>query len=110
MEKKKADPEHRSQPILNLDSEPAKLSDLLHGNSLHASIQTALVAAGGVLGQNALLDALVEHRDSGAISCAKSLRVALRNRLTQRTQCAAQLALVSAVHRGFGLGLTCALQ
>lgn len=86
------------------------LGGLLGRSSLHTSIQTALVPARSVLVQNTLLDTLVQHRNRLTVGLTQRLCVAGSNRLTQRAQRAAQLALVGAVYRGLGLGLTCALQ
>jgi hypothetical protein len=86
------------------------LGSFLGRNGLYASIQTALVTAGGVLMQNTLLHALVEHRNGLAVSLTQRCSVALGDRPTQRAQRSTQLALVGAVHRGLGLCLTCALQ
>src|SRR4030081_3848613 len=58
------------------------LSSFLGRSSLHASVQPALVTAGGVLVQNTLLHALVEHRNGLAISLTQRLRVASGDRLT----------------------------
>ena len=104
------EPPRRSAKYIFVERKEKVLSSLLGRNCLDSRIQPALVAAGGVLMQNALLHALVEHRDGLAVRLAQRLRIALGDRFTQRAQRASQLALVGAVHRGLGLGLTCALQ
>lgn len=83
----------------------------LGGNdSLYAGVETSLVAAGGVLVDDALLDALVEHRDGGAVGCTKGLGIAFGDGLAQGAEASTELALVCPVDRGLGLCLTCALQ
>src|SRR6202022_4150749 len=86
------------------------LSSLLRRHCLDAGIQAALVAAGGVLMQNALLHALVQDRNRRAIDLTQRLRVATGDRLAQGAQRAAQLALVGAIDCGLGDGLTRTLQ
>jgi hypothetical protein len=83
---------------------------LLRRNSLHACIQTALVAVRGVLVQNALLHALVQDRRGFAVLGRCRGVVALGNRLAQQAQGSTQLALVRAVHRRLTNRLTCSLQ
>ena len=76
----------------------------------HASVQTGLVAAGGVLVDHTLLHTLIKYLNGGAVGSAEGLGIALGDCFPQRTQAAAELALVGAVDRGLGLCLTCALQ
>src|SRR6202789_560194 len=73
------------------------LSSLLRQNCLHASIQAALIAACGVLMQNTLLHALVQNRRGRAVLRGRIGVIAGSDRLTQRAQRPAQLALVRAV-------------
>ena len=80
------------------------------GESLDAGVQARLVAAGGVLVQDTLLNALVEDRDGLRVVGGDGLFVAGDDGLTQAAQAAAELGLVGAVGRGLGFGLTCALQ
>lgn len=77
---------------------------------LHAGVQASLVAASGVLVDDALLHALIENGDGGAVRCAEGLGIALGDSLSQGAQASTQLALVGAVDRGLGLCLTSALQ
>jgi len=89
-------------------------SDLLFAggldDGLDAGVEAALVAAGGVLVQDTLLDALVEHGDGGRVGGGDGLLIADGKRLAQDAEGAAELALVGAVGRSLGDGLTCALQ
>ena len=54
------------------------------GDGLHARAEAALVAGGGVLVQGALLHALVERGDGGAVLLADRFGVALLQGLTQQ--------------------------
>ena len=79
-------------------------------NSLDAGIQTAFVAARGVLVEDALLHALIQNGRGLAVLSGGCGVVALGDGLAKLAQGAAQLALIRAVYRGFDYGLTCALQ
>jgi len=82
----------------------------LDDESLDAGVETALVTAGGVLVQDTLLDALVEHRSGRAVGFKRLGVIACGDGLAQKTQGAAKLGLVGAVDGRLGDGLTSALQ
>src|ERR1700733_6139447 len=86
------------------------LRGLLGGQGLDAGVEAALVARGGVGVEDALLDTLVEGGGGQAVLLAGGLDVALLNGLAQQAEAAADAALVGAVHRGLGYGLTDALE
>src|SRR5260370_1113398 len=77
-----------------------------HVSSLKRARQTETKTAVNRANKSKLRGTLRTLREA----IAEGLRIALGNRLAQRTQRSAELALVGAVHRGFGLSLTCALQ
>lgn len=77
---------------------------------LQARVETALVAAGSVLVENTLLDALVEDRDSGAVLNGGSLGVTGRDGFAHQTEGTAKLGLVGAVDSRAGDGLAGALK
>lgn len=73
-------------------------------------IEAALVAAGSVLVEDALLDALVEHRSGCAVNLHQVFCVAAGDGLPKGAQRATKLRPVGAVDDGFDDGLTGALQ
>ena len=77
---------------------------------LDAGVEAGLVAAGGVLMQDTLLDALVEDGDGGAVGLDKGFLVAGGEGLAHEAEGAAELGLVGAVDGRFGDGLTGALE
>ena len=80
------------------------------GQRLQARVQAALVAGNGVGVENALLHALVEGRNRGAVLLLGGLHVALGQSLAQRPQAGAHAAAVGAVHFSAGFGLAGALE
>src|ERR1700733_14120874 len=82
------------------------LGGLCRAQSLDARIEAALVTGYGVGVQNALLHALVERGDGGAVLLLCSLGITLGQSVAQRTQAGAHAAAVGAVHFGTGYGLT----
>lgn len=80
------------------------------GERLESGVEAALVAAGGVLVEHALLDALVEHGDGGAVGLGGGLVVAGGDGLAHEAEGAAELGLVGAVDGRSGDGLAGALQ
>jgi len=79
-------------------------------DGLDAGVEAALVAAGSVLVQDTLLDALVEDRDGGAVGIVEGLLVAGGEGFAHDAQGAAELRLVGAVDGRLGDGLTGALE
>ena len=77
---------------------------------LDAGVETTLVAAGGVLVQNTLLDALVEDGDGGAVDAYEGGLVPGSESLAHEAKGAAELGFVGAVDGGLGDGLTGALE
>src|SRR5271163_4708194 len=75
-----------------------------------AGVQAALVAGGGVVVQDALLDTLVERRGGQAELLLSGLQVTLGDGLAQAAQAAAHAAPVGTVHYGLLFGLTGALE
>jgi hypothetical protein len=82
----------------------------LGDDGLNAGVETTLVAAGGVLVEDTLLDALVEDGDGGAIDLDEGLLVAGGEGLAHEAEGAAELGFVGAVDGGLGDGLTGALE
>ena len=80
------------------------------GDRLDAGVEAALVSAGGVLVEHALLDALVEDGDGGAIGLGGRLVIAGGDGLAHGAEGAAELGLVGAVDGRAGDGLAGALQ
>lgn len=60
--------------------------------------------------EDALLDALVEGRGGGLVLLLRGLEVASLDGLAHGAEGAADAALVGAVYRGLGLGLTGAFE
>jgi hypothetical protein len=79
-------------------------------DGLDAGVEAALVAAGGVLVEDTLLDALVEDGDGGAVDVDEGLLVAGGEGLAHEAEGAAELGLVGAVDGRLGEGLTGALE
>src|SRR5271170_5646971 len=77
---------------------------------LDPGVEAALVAGGGVVVQNALLDALVERGSGQPQLLLGGLHVALGDRLAQAAQAAADAAPVGTVYCRLLLGLTGALE
>ena len=86
-----------------------KLSGL-ENYRLDAGVESAFVAAGGVLVQDALLNALVEDGDGGAVDLDKVLLVAGGEGLAHEAEGSAKLGLVGAVDGRLGNGLAAALE
>ena len=82
----------------------------LGDDGLNAGVETTLVAAGGVLVEDTLLDALVEDGDGGAVGLDKGFLVAGGEGLAHEAEGAAELGLVGAVDGRLGDGLTGALE
>lgn len=82
----------------------------LGGECLDAGVETALVAAGGVLVQNALLDTFVEDGDSVAVLGGGGLGVAAGEGFAHGTEGGAELGTIGAVNSRPGDGLAGALQ
>lgn len=82
----------------------------LGDDGLDAGVETALVAAGGVLVQDTLLDGLVEDGDGGAVDLCDLGLVASGEGLAHEAERAAELGLVGAVDGRLGDGLTGALE
>jgi hypothetical protein len=82
----------------------------LGDDGLDAGVEAALVAAGGVLVQDALLDALVEDGDGGAVGLDEGGLVAGGEGLAHEAEGAAELGLVGTVDGRLGDGLTGALE
>ena len=82
----------------------------LGDDGLDAGVEAALVAAGGVLVEDALLDALVEDGDGGAVGLDEGFLVAGGEGLAHEAEGAAKLGFVGAVDGGLGDGLTGALE
>src|SRR6516225_2709844 len=77
---------------------------------LQAGVQPTLVTGDGVQVQNALLDALVESRNSLAVLRLGRLNIALGDSFAQSAKAGAHAGAVRAVDRRAGLGLAGALQ
>jgi hypothetical protein len=95
---------------LSLESGRDELGGGLDGYGLDAGVEAALVAAGGVLVEDALLHAFIEDGGGEAVLLGGDLDVALGDGLAEDAQGSAELALVGAVDGGLLDGLTGALQ
>src|ERR1019366_804968 len=84
----------------------AEIELLRRAHGLYPFAEAGLVAAGGVLVEDALLDALVHHGNRFAIGGLGGFLLAFGNGLAQGTQRAAQTRLIGAIARSFSLGLT----
>jgi len=82
----------------------------LSSERFHARIESALVAGGGVLVEDALLHALIENRDGDAIGLGGGLVVASGDGLAHGAEGAAELGLVGAIDGRAGDGLAGALE
>jgi hypothetical protein len=82
----------------------------LGDDGLDAGVEAALVAAGRVLVQDALLDALVEDGDGRAVGLDEGGFVAGGESLAHEAEGAAELGLVGTVDGRLGDGLTGALE
>jgi hypothetical protein len=98
------------KPAMASFSGENQLSSLLRFDGLYARAQAGLIATGGVLVQNALLDAFVDDRYGLAIGGLGSRRVALGNGLTQGAKGSAETGLIGAIARCLGFGLTRTLE
>ena len=96
-------------PILRVATDGTVKLGLLGGQRLHASIQAALVARSGVVMQNALLHALVQHGDGHVVLRLRGGRIVGLQRFAHGAQAVAELAAVGAVDGGALDGLTGAL-
>lgn len=83
---------------------------LFRGDGFDAGVEAALVARGGVGVEDALLHALVEDGDGGAVLLAGGFGVALLDGFAEGAQAGAELGAVGAVHRGTFYGLPDALE
>jgi hypothetical protein len=82
----------------------------LGDDGLDAGVEAALVAAGGVLVEDTLLDALIEDGDGRAVDFDDGFLVAGGEGLAHEAKGTAELGFVGAVDGGLGDGLTGALE
>lgn len=87
-----------------------RLRGLLLAESLDARVQAALVARRGVLVDDALLHALIDGGNGGAVLLTGGLGIALLESLAEGPQFATDAAAVGAVHCGLLFSLTGALE